>query len=226
MTDQTVNSVDQRLRRLIMEGHYKPGTRLVEERLAQELGVSRTPIRQALARAAAEGLIDLSPNRGATVRRFTRADLIQAFDLRAVLEGHAAHAAASRISPEQLALLDQTAAVLEQALDQRFATHTDAVYFLVAQNQVFHSTVLAASGNLRLAALLPQVVDVPLQFRSFYWYSPAERQTSNFFHRSILAALKQQDGDRARGLMIEHILSGRDFLLQSRAALDQKREDQ
>jgi DNA-binding GntR family transcriptional regulator len=201
------------IRRRLIEGQYPPGSRLIEERLAQDLGVSRTPIRQALARAAAEGLVQLYPNRGAVARSFTQADLLEIYELRSVLEGHAAARAATRISAAQLAELAQIATALEQAQDEQFPTHADAIHFLVEQNARFHALIITTGGNQRLAAMLSNVVNVPLQFRSFYWYSPAERERSNFFHRSILNALSQGDADRARAIMQEHIYHGRDVLI-------------
>lgn len=209
-----IDPIYRELRRLIIEGRYRPGVRLIEERLAQDLGVSRTPVRQALARAAAEGLVRIYPNRGAVVRVFTRDDLVQTYDLRAVLEGYAAHQAAQRMTPAQLVTLETEHATLEAAMSRQFASREEEVHFLVEHNQVFHNTIIAAGGNQRLADMLPLVVDVPLQFRSFYWYSHDERQISNFFHGSILTALRLREGDRARALMQEHIYSGRDFFAQ------------
>jgi DNA-binding GntR family transcriptional regulator len=214
--------VYRELRRLIIEGVYPPGMRLVEERLGGDLGVSRTPVRQALARVAAEGLVRIYPNRGAVVRMFTRDDLVQNFDLRAVLEGMAAHQAATHITAPQLDALERAAVALEAVAQQRFATHNDEVHYLVRHNHTFHSTIVAASGNRRLADILPLVVDVPLQFRSFYWYTQAERGISNFFHSSILNALRSRDPDRARAMMQEHIYYGRDFLLKSLDTADDK----
>lgn len=214
-SDATTDWVYRELRRLIIQGNYAPGKRLVEERLAQELGVSRTPVREALARAAAEGLIRIYPNRGAVVRTFTRDDLTQIFDLRAVLEGYAAYQAALRISPDQLDLLKQEAAALEASLEQTFVSREAEVQFLVDHNATFHQIIITTSGNERLADLLRMVVNVPLQFRSFYWYTLEERHISNFFHRTILHALQTQEADRARAIMQEHIYFGRDFLLDS-----------
>jgi DNA-binding GntR family transcriptional regulator len=203
------------LRRLIIEGRYGPGMRLVEERLAQDLGVSRTPIRQALARVAAEGLVTIYPNRGAVVRTFTHADLIDTYDLRAAMEGYGAYRAAERISDEQLLLLEQTSLALELSLQRHFASREDEIHFLVAQNEIFHTTIIEASGNQRLRTLLPTIVDVPMQFRSFAYYTVEERGVSNFFHRGILRALRDGDADRARSVMQEHIYRGRDVLLES-----------
>ncbi|MGQ9482645.1 GntR family transcriptional regulator [Chloroflexus sp.] len=215
------NSADQvyrRLRRLLIEGHYPPGSRLIEERLAQDLGVSRTPVRQALVRAAAEGLVQIFPNRGAVARSFTVDDLIEMYDLRALLEGHAAYLAARRITAEQLARMEMAATALEQSLSLTFERRQDEVHFLVEHNAIFHQTIAETAGNQRLIVMLNQIVAVPLQFRSFYWYQHEQRQISNFFHRSILNALRLGDGDRARAMMREHIFYGRDVLLQSRSA--------
>lgn len=218
-TDETsADLVYWRLRRLLIEGHYPPGSRLIEERLAQDLGVSRTPVRQALVRAAAEGLVQIFPNRGAVARSFTVDDLIEMYDLRALLEGHAAYLAARRITAEQLARMEMATTALEQSLSLTFERRQDEVHFLVEHNAVFHQTIAEAAGNQRLITMLNQIVAVPLQFRSFYWYQPEQRQISNFFHRSILNALRLGDGDRARAMMREHIFYGRDVLLQSRSA--------
>jgi DNA-binding GntR family transcriptional regulator len=211
------------LRRLIIEGHFPPGMRLIEERLASELGVSRTPVRQALARVAADGLVQIFPNRGAVVRTFTSDDLNDSFALRAELEGYAAQQAARNLSITDLAELEHAMQALEASLQQPFANRTAEVHFLVEQNQRFHGTIVAASGNRRLGTVLPQVIDIPFQFRSFYWYSPEERQISNFFHRTIFNALHHRDGSRARAMMIEHILRGRDFLLTSLAESERQR---
>ncbi|ACL25952.1 GntR family transcriptional regulator [Chloroflexus aggregans] len=212
----SADQVYQRLRRLLIEGYYPPGTRLIEERLAQDLGVSRTPVRQALVRAAAEGLVQIFPNRGAVARNFTTNDLLEMYDLRALLEGHAAYLAAQHITAAQLERMEAAAAALEASLQQHFDRREDEVHFLVEQNAIFHQTIAEAAGNQRLIAMLNQIVAIPLQFRSFYWYRAEERHISNFFHRSILTALKLGDGDRARAMMREHIFYGRDVLLQSR----------
>ncbi len=120
-TDETsADQVYQQLRRLLIEGYYPPGSRLVEERLAQDLGVSRTPVRQALVRAAAEGLVQIFPNRGAVARSFTVDDLIEIYDLRALLEGHAAYLAAQRITAEQIIRMESAATALEQSLAMTF----------------------------------------------------------------------------------------------------------
>src|SRR5258708_26156425 len=90
------------IREAILDGRLEPGSRLKEEELARELGISRTPVREALLILHSEGLIETTPNRGALVRTHDAEDLIDLYQLRALLEGYAAGQAATRISQTQL----------------------------------------------------------------------------------------------------------------------------
>jgi DNA-binding GntR family transcriptional regulator len=202
------------LRALILTGEYGPEERLVEEQLAERLGVSRTPIRQALTMLEAEGLVELAPNRGATVRSFSVADVWDIYDLRAVLEGHAARRAAGRIGGEELGRLRELAAEME-GLGGRFEDHEEEIRALVALNQEFHGTIVEASRNGRLQRLINRTVEIPLMFKAFYWYTPHERVISNHYHRQILHALEEGDADRAEIVMREHVYEGRDFVIKA-----------
>src|SRR5215212_1056166 len=116
----------ERLRHLILIGDYGPDERLVEEQLARRLGVSRTPVRQALAMLEAEGLVEISPNRGATVCSFGLDDVWDIYDLRAVLEGHAARRAAGRIEWAELKRLRKVVGEME-GLPGRFDDHEEEI---------------------------------------------------------------------------------------------------
>jgi DNA-binding GntR family transcriptional regulator len=200
---------------LILEGDYGPNERLVEERLAGRLGVSRTPIRQALTMLEAEGLVEIAPNKGAMVCSFTFEDVWDIYDLRAVLEGHAARRAAERIDEDGLARLRSLAEDMEGVLPGRFAEHDEEIRWLVATNQAFHGTVVAASRNGRLEKLIRRTVEVPLMFKAFYCSGPHERTISNHYHRQILDALGAGDGERAEIVMREHVYEGRDFVIKA-----------
>jgi DNA-binding GntR family transcriptional regulator len=200
---------------LILEGDYGPNERLVEERLAGRLGVSRTPIRQALTMLEAEGLVEIAPNKGAMVCSFTFEDVWDIYDLRAVLEGHAARRAAERIDEDGLARLRSLAEDMEGVLPVRFAEHDEEIRWLVATNQAFHGTVVAASRNGRLEKLIRRTVEVPLMFKAFYCSGPHERTISNHYHRQILDALGAGDGERAEIVMREHVYEGRDFVIKA-----------
>ena len=204
----------ERLRALILTGEYGPEERLIEEQLAERLGVSRTPVRQALTMLEAEALVELAPNRGATVRSFTVADVWDIYDLRAVLEGHAARRAAGRIQRDELARLGVLAAEME-GLAGRFVDHGEEIRTLVALNQEFHGAIVEASRNKRLFRLINRTVEIPLMFKAFFWYTPHERVISNHYHRQILHALEEGDADRAEIVMREHVYEGRDFVIAS-----------
>jgi DNA-binding GntR family transcriptional regulator len=199
---------------MIIEGEYGPDERLIEEQLADRLGVSRTPIRQALTMLEAEGLVELVPNKGAMVCSFSADDVWDIYDLRAVLEGHAARRAASRVGEGELDRLATLAEEME-GLVGRFSDHEEEIRRLVALNQEFHGTIVEASRNRRLGRLLRGTVQIPLMFKAFFWYGPHERTISNHYHRQILMAIRAGDADRAEIVMREHVYEGRDFVLRA-----------
>lgn len=203
------------MRRLILDGEYGPDDRLVEEQLAERLGVSRTPIRQALTMLEAEGLVEIEPNRGASVCSFSVEEVWDIYDLRAVLEGHAARRAAARIGGRELDELRSLAAEMERTSPERFTGHEEEIRWLVARNQEFHGTIVEASLNRRLATLIRRTVEIPLMFKAFFWYTPHEKTISNHYHRQILYALEQGDAERAEIVMREHVYEGRDFVIQA-----------
>ncbi len=207
--------VFERLRRWILEGEYEPNERLVEEQLAERLGVSRTPIRQALTMLEAEGLVEMAPNRGATVRSFSVDEVWDIYDLRAVLKGHAARRAAGRIDSRELDELRGLTVAMEEMAAEKFTDHEEEIRQLVARNQKFHGTIVTACRNQRLERLLRRTVEIPLMFKAFFWYTPYERTVSNHYHRQILHALEQGDADRAEIVMREHVYEGRDFVIQA-----------
>ncbi|MGI8540563.1 MAG: GntR family transcriptional regulator [Rubrobacteraceae bacterium] len=206
-------AVLRRLREMILEGEYGPEERLIEEQLAELLGVSRTPVRQALTMLEAEGLIEIVPNRGAMVCSFGVDDVWDIYDLRAELEGYGARRAASRVTEEGLVVLRgfvEEQEGIEAGLDQG-----DEVRRLVSVNQRFHGEIVAVSGNRRLERLIRRTVQVPLMFKAFYWYTERERVISNHYHRQILTALEQRDGLRAEIVMRKHVYEGRDFVIEA-----------
>ena len=204
----------ERLRALILTGEYGPDERLIEEQLAERLGVSRTPVRQALTMLEAEGLVEITPNRGATVCSFSIEDVWDIYDLRAVLEGHAARRAAGRIERRELERLRELAREME-GLPGQFDDHEEEIRALVALNQEFHGTIVEASRNRRLERLINRTVEIPLMFKAFYWYTSHERTISNHYHRQILEALENGDADRAEIIMREHVYEGRDFVIRA-----------
>ena len=195
------------IRQAILDGDLAPGERLKEEELAQRLGISRTPVREALLVLQTEGLVEAAPNRGAAVRAHDADELDDLYQLRALLEGHAARQAA-------LHATDGTVAAL-QASCERFAdvAGKDDVRAIVQENMFFHHAVLDAAGSARLAAMVRKVIELPLVYRSYTWYSPRQHQISVHYHRQITNALEMRDAERAEWVMKEHVLEARDLLV-------------
>lgn len=154
-----------------------------------------------------EGLLDSAPNRGATVRSYEADDLDDLYQLRAVLEGFAARRAATRISPGDVVRLAESCERFEELRAEEDVTE------LVRENVRFHEIVLEAAGSARLAQLVRGVVQLPLVYRSFYWYSPEQKLISEHYHRQLTSALGARDAERAEIVMKEHVLEARDFLV-------------
>jgi DNA-binding GntR family transcriptional regulator len=195
------------IREAIIEGRLEPGRRLKEEELARELGISRTPVREALLMLQAEGLVVATPNRGATVRVHAAPDLEDLYELRALLEGYAARRAAERIARRDLTLLRRSCDRfdrLDPGLDLRG---------VVRENLFFHNTILEVAASERLSELVRKVIEMPLVYNSYRWYSGDQMRISAHYHRQIVKALADGDADRAELIMKEHLFEARDLLI-------------
>lgn len=194
------------IRQAIVDGRVTPGQRLKEEELAQELGLSRTPIREALLVLQAEGLVETAPNRGATVRAYALPDLEDMYELRALLEGHAAHRAATRLTSAQLEGLRSSCERFELLIGG------SDLQALVAENALFHETILTAAESERLTGMVRQVIALPLIYKSYIWYSTEQATASYHYHRQLTNALERGDAQRAEFIMREHVYEARDVL--------------
>ena len=211
-----VSSADlayERIRQAIVEGRYGPGQRLVEQRLGEELELSRTPVREALQRLVVEGLVLTERNRSAVVRPLSASDIEDVYVLRVRLESLAAELAAARATPEQVHELRSAAGGFEAAIEPVVDGTLDNTRALNASNQRFHDTVVRAADHRRLEQLLVRAVDIPLVFQAFRHLDDEQLRRSALFHHLIADAIAGADPDRAGRLMTEHILQGRDVLL-------------
>jgi DNA-binding GntR family transcriptional regulator len=168
--------------------------------------MSRTPVREALLMLESGGLVESIPRRGATVRSYAVGDLDDVYQLRALLEGYSARRAATRISTEDVARLEES----RDRFD-RFRAEDDLLD-LVKEN-LFHSVIHEAAASDRLGALVRKVIEIPLVYKSFYWCSPEQKLISQHYHRQLTRALRVGDAERAELIMKEHVLEARDFLL-------------
>jgi DNA-binding GntR family transcriptional regulator len=208
LTRNTSSAATEVIRQAIIDGRLPPGRRLKEEELARELGISRTPVREALVVLHAEGLVDAAPNRGAAVRSHSVEDLDDLYQLRALLEGYSTRRAATRLSEEAIRGLRESC----ERFDDLLETAAD-MSELVKENLVFHQTILDSAGSARLAAMVRQVIELPLVYRSYIWYSPEQQRISAHYHWQITRALEARDAERAELVMKEHIFEARDLLL-------------
>lgn len=206
--------VAEQLRLAILEGRYPPGEWLRQERLAQELGVSQMPVREALKELTAEGLVEHVPYRGVRVVEFSAEDLADLYRHRAFLEGQAAYSAAERITEEELAELQE----LLQQMQQRLAPEQLSEYRQL--NRRFHQKIWEASRRSYIVRTLAQLWDAfPTMMWSNYFrtdLAPIPERDANDVneHECILAALATHDAAQAEQLIRNHIEEALKDLLQ------------
>ena len=201
--------VERALRERILAGALEPGARLHQEALAEELGVSRTPLREAIGRLAADGLVDVLPNRGARVADVRPEDMRAAYEARLVIEPAAAALAATRASRAAHEALQATIA------DHRAARGDVRASFLA--NRAFHLALVAAAGNpylLRLGEAL-WAGRVGLRVYERQRDAPEVIEADADAHETILDAIVARDADRAERLTREHIARAMDGLLEA-----------
>lgn len=199
------------LREAIVEGEFRAGERLSELVLTERFGVSRTPLRTALVRAEAEGLIETLPGGGYVVRAFSEADLVDAIDLRGVLEGFAARRAAERgvgrgeIAEAKLVLagIDGLLSVTELGEDE-FSTYVDL-------NARFHRALVDLAASPTIAREIERVAALPfaspsgfVRLQSRLPEARAVMVLAQDHHRSVVEAIEAREGARAEALMREH----------------------
>lgn len=188
------------IRERILQGELPGGHWLRETDLAGDIGVSRTPVREALRRLAAEGLVQYQQNRGVQVQSWQIEDLEEIFDLRTLLEPWGSRLAAA----SGLADLDALGALADE-MDAVARRRRPDFSALTELNNQFHGAVLEASGNSRLRSLVNSVIRVPLVSQTFSLYSPDALARSLAHHHELVQALADRDPDWAESVMCAHI---------------------
>ncbi|HYX84673.1 MAG TPA: GntR family transcriptional regulator [Gaiellales bacterium] len=203
------------LERAILFGEIAPGTLLRQEQLAEQYGVSRTPIREALRRLDALGLVVFRPNRGVLVRAPSRDELRQSIVVRAALEGVAAELAAERISPDQVAALAAAERRYEeltrrlQSAGLEAAERRQVTVDWLRANDVFHDIVLDAAGMPllhRMARSVRRVLGTPRLLTLVDELGRIHDENVRQ-HRALLEAIRAGSGRAAHELMTEHIVT-------------------
>jgi DNA-binding GntR family transcriptional regulator len=209
-----VDHLAAQLHARILGGALAPGTPLRQEALAEEFGVSRTPIREALRKLQAAGLVDLQPNRGAFVRGISPREIRDAYEVRAALEGLAAELAAGRVQHEQLERLhaaqEQFREALARTIDLRRSGLVVGEYETAhwgRANDEFHQVIQEAAGNDVLVATLTHLHrSFPRDLsRIVVGESSKLLQENVAEHEGILDAVERGDAAAARELMLRHV---------------------
>jgi phosphonate utilization transcriptional regulator len=206
-TESLATLVRKELERMIVSGDLKGGDRLNEIALAERLGVSRGPIREACRGLEQSGLVEVVVNRGTFVRQISLDQALEIYDVRCALFGMAGRLLAARITPAQLARLT----ALVDAMDAA-AEDIDAYYPL---NVEYHAALVEFCGNASLLATYRNLAKELHLFRRRGLVSEGSMSVSNREHRAILVAIAAHDGARAEALMERHVLAGKARLLKA-----------
>ncbi len=187
------------LREEILAGRLQPGAELAEVALSEQLGVSRGPIRDAIGRLAAEGLVTVRPRRGAVVRLLSKDEFLELYQVREALEIMAVRLAVPRLGADDFAAL--------QGLIDTMGKHAERgeVAEFFEANVAFHAHLLEASGNRKLQELYGQLLGQMGRYRMRSLTLRGNLQRSVAEHAAILRAAKRGDTERAAHLMSEHI---------------------
>ncbi len=187
------------LRDEILEGILAPGTELAEVALSEQLGVSRGPLREAIGRLAAEGLVTVRPRRGAVVRSLSEEEFLEFYQVREAIEGMAVKLAVPRLTDEDFEALE----ALNRKMDEHGARNEVESFF--EANVAFHGRLLEASGNAKLQEVYRQLLDQIGRYRMRSLTLRGNLRRSVAEHAAILRAAKRGDAERASQLMADHI---------------------
>lgn len=191
--------VFQTLRQAILHGELKPGERLMEIHLAERLGVSRTPIREAIRKLELEGLVVMMPRRGAMVASITEKDLKDVLEVRLTLEILAGEVACERITPELLEELKKAGEEFDRLKD------TEDVDRLAEADVKFHEIIYTATGNARLINILNNLREQMYRYRLEYLKDKDSHERLNREHRAIYTGIKNGDKGAVSAAVCEHI---------------------
>lgn len=205
---KTTDTVVEILREAIFDGVLQPSTWLREKELAQELSVSRTPVRDALRRLAAEGLVTIVVNQGAMVASMTIEDILEVYAVRENLEGLAAGLAARRRSPEDLERLEEALELMGRSIADGRTSE------LASLNLAFHKVIREAAANRLLERFLGQVEHAVRRFGTTTFQVPGRAEEAVEEHGRIVEAIAAGDAEEAERLALDHMRRARELRIR------------
>lgn len=195
------------LKNAIIDQTIEPGSRLVESKLAEMLGISRTPLREALHKLEREEWIEKTPSGGFQVVNLTRHDIEETFGIRSVLEAYAARLAAENYQEKDLIPLEKKMVEYQKCLEKKSNDKLQKI------NTEFHDLLYALSRNPKLVKMINQLRAQISRFRQIILKQDEYAIESNEDHFKMLDAIKKRDGDAVEKLVREHILKGKNAVL-------------
>jgi len=187
------------LRRGILTGELKPGERLMEIHLANRLGVSRTPIREAIRKLELEGLVTMIPRRGAEVANITEKNLKDVLEVRRALESLAIELACIRITEDKLSVLKEKMEKVEKAMDTKDTTA------IASADVMFHDAIVEVSGNDRLIQLVNNLGEQMYRYRFEYIKDVSKHEQIRNEHRMMYECIMKKDKENASKTVKHHI---------------------
>jgi DNA-binding GntR family transcriptional regulator len=196
------------LKQAIIKGNIAPGEWLVESHIAQMLGISRTPVREAIHKLERERLIERQPRGGFTVLGFNREDIEETFGIRSVLEGYAARLATDKHRPKELDALEKKIDKFQECLSRK------KMEALPEINTEFHDLLYELSKSPRLIHIINGLRDQIFRYRQMILRDNRFANISNEDHKKMLAFMRRRDAEGVERIVREHILRGRDAVLE------------
>ena len=219
MKDQLKNNIDEylplrdvvfnTLRHAIITGEFAPGERLMEITLANRLGVSRTPVREAIRKLELEGLVTMIPRKGAQVAKITEKNLRDVIEIRCVLEEFAASLACERITDEEK---DEMKALHRQFV-QSAKTHD--ILDIVEKDEQFHDAIFKATKNDRLITIINNLREQFYRYRMEYVKDIEQHSILVKEHEELMTAIFHKDSETAKQIMHTHLKNQRDGVTQA-----------
>lgn len=191
--------VYEELKMQILTGAIVPGTRMMEVELAKEIGVSRTPIREAIRKLEKEGLVTIEPRRGAYASQISTEDMVEILEVRQNMEGLAAFFAASRMAPEQMNELQEVSAKYNSAVQ------AGNMEDMIKHDTRFHRIIVESCNNKVLVQMIEQLQEMVLRFRYIYYDNFRRAENMPEEHQLILDAIQSGDAEAARTAADVHI---------------------
>jgi DNA-binding GntR family transcriptional regulator len=196
----------ERLRKAIMDGSFEPGDRLVETSIAEGMGVSRTPVREAFRQLEIEGLAENVPRKGTIVKGISKRDILEIYEIREVLEGLAFRLACANISETRILELKEMLSKMEQSLD-----NNDIKEYWRLHSE-FHNTIMYFSNNQRLIDQMKQIYEYLSKLRNFTLVMNKRRNIAMEEHKALIEAFENKDEVLAEQIGREHTLNAKKFL--------------